>query len=95
MRLLGLDWRFPIYTRNKSGSNFYDITAYNKWAKSQDNLAVAQNHPILTPALLFVSKLFSQAQFTVVRESTGKGFENSKVLGLLKNPNVYLRVLDD
>lgn len=86
---LGLDIKFPTWTRNKDGSTFSDVTSYNNWSKYGTNLGIAQNHPILTPALLFVSKLFSQAHFSVIREGTGKEFKNSKLLQLLKNPNAF------
>jgi len=89
MHLLGFDIKFPTWTRDKNGNTFSDITSYNEWSKFGNNLGIAQNHPILTPALLFVSKLFSQANFTVERISTGKAFDNSKVLALLNNPNAH------
>lgn len=94
MGFLGLNWQFPIYTRDKSGTSFYDLTSYDKWAKGQGNLGVAQSHPILTPALLFVSKLFSQAEFTVVRNGTGKPFTNSPILKLLNSPNIHQTLPD-
>jgi len=87
MGIFGLNWNFPIFNRDKSGSSFYDVTSYNNWSKSQGNLAIAQSHPILTPALLFVSKLFSQAHFDVIRTSTGKSVPNDPTLKLLRNPN--------
>ena len=89
MHLLGFDIKFPTWTRDKNGNTFSDLTTYNEWSKFGNNLGIAQNHPILTPALLFVSKLYSQANFEVIRTSTGKVFENSKALKLLNNPNVH------
>ena len=91
MNFLGLNVKFPIFpiwTRNNNGTNFYDVKEFNNWTKDTDNLRIAQTHPILTPALLFVSKLFSQANFRVIRKSTRAEFKNSPLLKLLDNPNV-------
>ncbi len=85
-----LTW--PIWTRNSSGENFYDITAARDWGIKGSNLYIAQNHPILTPGLLFVSKLFSQAKFTV-ENVKGKEVEH-EILNLLKDPNYYQTQMD-
>ena len=42
------------------------------WGLTGSNLKIAQNHPILTPAMLFVSKLFSQAEFEMKNIKTGE-----------------------
>jgi len=93
MKLSLPKWLFPIWTRNKSGENFYDLTSLTRWSAEQNNLYQAENHPILTPALLFVAKLFSQAKFRVIRKSNGKEFEHP-LLKLLNNPNFYSTLPD-
>lgn len=85
-RLRKLTW-----TRDKSGNNWY---INNKSAgfggyENKTNLGIAQDHPILTPALLFVSKLFSQAKFKVVNRDTNKEEKGHWVSELLENPNLY------
>ena len=87
MNIFGLRVKFPTFTRNRSGEIFYDVTSHNNWSGGDSNLNMALNHPILSPALLFVAKLFSQAHFKVIRDSTGKEVKNSPYLELLKNPN--------
>ena len=87
MRILGLDIKFPTFTRNRNGDTFYDIRSHQDWAGSGSNMDLSLNHPILSPALLFVSKLFSQAQLKIIRDSTGKEVKNSPYLQLFKNPN--------
>ena len=82
------NWLNPFYTRNKSGDSIYMFSGNNEWTANTNNLYIAQNHPILTPALLFVSKLFSQARFHVEEVGTGKRVEH-KILDLLNNPNYY------
>jgi phage portal protein BeeE len=80
------------WTRNRNGTNTYVVGKNDaNWSdySKLSNLKIAQNHPILTPALLFVSKLFSQAQFMVVNEETGKEEKNHWLSKLLKNPNIY------
>lgn len=78
-----------IWERNSAGDNFYDLLSAGQWGMEGTNLAIAQNHPILTPALLFVSKLFSQAEFSVVDKSTGKTISDHWLLKILQNPNFY------
>ena len=97
MRILGLDVSFPtwpVWNRDKNGSTFTDIKSFNDWHKFDSNLGISQCHPILTPALLFVSKLFSQASFKVIRTSTGLEFKNHPILKLLKNPNPHQTLPD-
>tara|TARA_R110002020_G_scaffold453632_2_gene668628 strand:- start:1483 stop:2775 length:1293 start_codon:yes stop_codon:yes gene_type:complete len=71
-----------LYIRNSKNHLFYD---YNNLS----NLDISQNHPILTPAMLFVSKLFSQAKFKVVNKDTGKEKKNHWLTKLLNKPNPY------
>ena len=80
------NWLNPFYTRNKSGDSIYMFSGNNEWTANTNNLYIAQNHPILTPALLFVSKLFSQARFHVEEVGTGKRVEH-KILDLLIKEN--------
>jgi hypothetical protein len=87
MAFLGLDIKFPTWTRNKNGQNFSDITSFEAWSSIGGNLDVSLKHPILTPALLFVSKLFSQATFKIIRDSTGAEIKTSPYLKLINNPN--------
>lgn len=85
---------WPTWTRNAAGENFYDITSFNNWGLSGTNLEIAQNHPILTPALLFVSKIFSQAEFYVERTSTGQKVASHYLIDLFKKPNPYQTTQD-
>lgn len=87
-------WITAIWTRNEAGQNFYDLTAAAEWGLKGNNLSIAQNHPILTPALLFVSKLFSQAEFSIIDRKTEKPVENHWLLNLLDNPNYYQTMPD-
>lgn len=77
----------PFYERGISGDSVYSWSD-ESWGNSNCNLAIAQNHPILTPALLFVSKLFSQARFEV-RDKTTKKSVDHWLLDLLADPNYY------
>lgn len=94
MNILGLDIKFPTFTRNRNGDVFYDIKSHNDWSSGGSNLDISMNHPILSPALLFVSKLFSQAKFKVIRDSTGKEFPSSPFLKILRNPNATQTLSD-
>ena len=85
-RLKKLTWN-----RDSSGSNWYVENNGNGFGsgENQSNLEISQNHPILTPALLFISKLFSQAEFKVVNKETGKEDKNHWLIKLLNKPNLY------
>lgn len=79
---------FPSWMRDKSGVMFTDITSIDEWYSGKGNLEIAKEHPILTPALLFVSKLFSQAEFWV-ETGSGKKDESNWFIALLHKPNYY------
>lgn len=79
----------PSWMRDKNGNNFYDLTAIEDWYNYSTNLEVAENHPILTPALLFVSKLFSQADFYIENKKTKEKIYDHWLLDVLKNPNYF------
>lgn len=83
-----------FWERNSKGENWYLPLEKGQWCSSGTNLEIAQNHPILTPALLFVSKVFSQAKFKVVNTRTGKEVDNHKLLDLLNKPNFYQNRVD-
>lgn len=79
-----------FWERNKSGQNFYtELIESGKWGLGGCNLEIAQNHPILTPAMLFVSKLFSQASFSMKNTKTGELINNHPLLDLLNDPNYF------
>jgi len=82
-------WLNPFYSRSSNGDHIYSVTDQTGWGDNSSNLEISQNHPILTPALLFVSKLFSQAQFNIVNKRTGKKVDNHPLLDLLLSPNYY------
>ena len=94
MNVLGIDFNWPVWSRNSSGDNFYDITSADKWSKFGSNIGLAEDHPILTPALLFVSKLFSQAELKVIHKSSGKEKETHDLSRLFVNPNFYQTLPD-
>lgn len=78
-----------LWERNSKGENWYYLDGESGYSDWTDNLDMAENHPILTPAILFVSKLFSQAEFKVVNKKTGKEVHNHWMVNLLNNPNYY------
>ena len=80
------------WTRNTDGSIYYSVGGNQyKWCdyNNATNLEIAQNHPILTPAILFVAKLFSQAEFKIVNKRTKKEVDKHWILDLLNKPNSY------
>jgi hypothetical protein len=87
MRILGLDINFPTFTRQENGDYRYDITSFNEWSCNSSNLGLAQDHSILSPAMLFISKLFSQAKFDVINSTSKKPSNSHPNLKLLKSPN--------
>lgn len=77
------------WERNIVGDNFYDLTSFNNWCTNTSNSVFAQNHPILTPGILFIAKVFSQAKFRVKNSRTHREDKNHWLIKLLKNPNGY------
>lgn len=89
MRLALPSFTWPAWTRNKAGDNFYDVTTIGQWAGALSNKEMAQKHPILTPAILFVAKLFSQAELWEQNSKGDKKKRQSTLIKLLNNPNQY------
>ena len=85
------------YTRLKNGSHWYEYAkGGSQWSDltGKTNLEIAQNHALLTPALLFLSQLFSQADFKIYNTSTGKYRDSHWLLDLLDNPDQYQIISD-
>lgn len=78
-----------IYERDVKGNHNYFIDSEGKWSANATNLKISQEHPILTPALLFRSQLFSAARFEIKRKSTEEKVKNHWIIDLLDNPNSY------
>ena len=86
---------FPFFERNIKGDSFYQVNQFNNWGGlGTSNIDMAENHPILTPALLFISKLFSQGDFYIENKITKEKTYDHWVLKLLKNPNYYQSGMD-
>jgi hypothetical protein len=85
--------RLPFFERTLKGDNIYSVSEFKEWAGTQSNLDISQNHPILTPALLFVAKLYSQARYTI-EDSNGNEVKNHWLLKLLERPNYFQTVSD-
>lgn len=83
------NWTRQIYERSKDGNHHYFVDKEGKWSADASNLKIAQNHPILTPALLFRSQLFSSARFEITRKSTKEKVKDHWIIDLLNNPNSY------
>lgn len=89
MKLTLPRFTWPVWTRTTNGDNLYDITSTENWTGQLTNMQLAQNHPILTPAILFVSKLFSQAEFSSVNSRGETRKREDALIKLLNNPNPY------
>lgn len=78
-----------LFERNKNGDTIYYLDGGNEWGITGSNLHISQNHPILTPAMLFVSKVFSQAEFKIINTKNGKEVKNHWMIDKLNRPNFY------
>lgn len=97
MGFLGINFKLPsipLWFRDKTGNSFYDITDFDNWTKDTSNMYLAQNHPLLSPAILFIAKLFSQAEIEITRSSTKKLYENHPMASLFIKPN-YTQTFSD
>jgi hypothetical protein len=83
-----------VYERTLDDNNWYFIDDNEKWSVDESNLQYALRHPILTPALLFLSNLFAQARFHVVDKKTKEVIEGHPLTKLLEDPNFYQSRID-
>jgi hypothetical protein len=81
------------YERDYQGDHHYMVEGNSPNIDKRTNLWYAQNHPILTPALLFVSNLLAQADFVARNKDTGEEVSNP-YLELLKKPNRFQTRID-
>ncbi len=84
----------PVYERTSDGTDWYFIDGNDSYTKEQTNLQFALKHPILTPAILFVSNLFAQAKFEVRNKETGEVIKSHAILKLLNDPNYFQTRID-
>ena len=82
-----------LYEKAYDGTDSYFVQS-NTNANIYTNTFLAENHPILTPGLLFVSNLFAQGRMEVKNKATGELILNDPYLKLLNNPNFYQTRID-
>lgn len=93
MHLFG-SWgvRNPIYyERLKDGTHSYERLLDSKiisLKELEQCLKVSLTNPVLQPSFNLIARLFSSAKFLEV-DKDGKPVENSKIVELLENPNIY------
>jgi len=83
-----------IYERTLDENNWYFIEDDMRWSVDESNLQYSLRHPILTPALLFLSNLFAQVRFSVVDKKTQEVIEGHPLTKLLADPNFYQSRID-
>ena len=84
----------PVYERNKSGDHTYTSDLGGLFGFSGENIELAQEHPILSAGLLFVSKLYSQGKRRVIDIRTNEEVEGHWLNTLFDNPNPYQTAMD-
>ena len=84
-----LSLRSPFYyERLKDGSHWYIKDINTSLLNVKEGLEVGLTNPVLQPSLNLIARLFSSVKFSEVNES-GEPVENSTIVELLKNPNIY------
>lgn len=84
-----LSLRNPFYyERLKDGSHWYIKKTNTSLLDVNDGLKVGLTNPVLQPSLNLIARLFSSAKFSEVNEDL-EPVENSTLVELLKNPNLY------
>lgn len=85
----------PLFHRSSSGQVTYMPNQEDEFGEiDSQNLLIAQNHPILTPGLLFVSKLYSQGKRRVIDTRTNEVVEDHWLNKLFDKPNPYQTAMD-
>ena len=85
----------PTYERDASGTDWMFVeNDKDPFTSGTENLQFALSHPILTPAILFMSNLFAQAKFTIKNKATGEIIENHYLTKLLNDPNYFQTRID-
>ena len=79
-----------IYERLRDGTHSYTHTLNENLldVDVKHGLKVGLTNPVLQPSLNLIARLFASARFSEVNED-GKEVENSEIVNLLKNPNLY------
>ncbi len=79
-----------VYERLRDGTHSYTHTLNEKLLDIdiKHGLKVGLTNPVLQPSLNLIARLFASAKFSEVNED-GKEVENSEIVNLLKNPNLY------
>ena len=89
------DWLGQFYyERDILGNHFYKKTTSEFKSTDRDLLTISQDHPLLTPALLFVSQLFAQGKFVIRNKKTGEIKKTHWIIDLLESPNYYQSSVD-
>lgn len=86
-------WNGAYYERDVAGNHFYKISTGN-FSGNQDLLEMSLNHPILTPALNFVTQTFAHGKFAIRNKNTGAIIKKHWLLDLLESPNYYQSGID-
>ena len=81
-------WSRVFHKKTTDGSVFYYANVFNK-NSAGSNMDLAVNHPILTTAILFLSKIYSQVEFYIEDKETKEKIYNHELLSLLSEPNEY------
>jgi hypothetical protein len=78
-----------LYERDAKGNHNYFVDSEGNWSNDATNIKIAQDHPILTGALLFRSQLFSSGKFKLKKKSDDEIIKEHWILDLLEYPNTY------
>jgi hypothetical protein len=81
------------YEKDLQGNDNYYIEGSSAASRQYSNLIYSLKHPILTPAMLFVSNLFAQAKFEAKNVKTGDIVPHWSIQ-LLNKPNFYQTRID-
>lgn len=83
-----------FHENDKSGNDWYYASEVDGWDSDGSNLEYSLRHPILTPAMLFVSSVFSNAKFIIRDKDTGKETKKHNIIDVLNKPNYFMNRTD-
>ena len=78
-------WKRVYHEKSVDGTNWYYDDAL--FSGSEGNLDLCLKHPIITPAILFITRLMCQAEIVIKVKNSNERIYEHDVISLIEDPN--------